>query len=78
VPGKGEYFKLKSWWRQKFGQNCDELCTLACMLADIVPHAASPERVFSMMGWYQSKRRNRLGIKTVQSMAAIKLDQQAR
>ncbi|CAK0733669.1 hypothetical protein CVIRNUC_000313 [Coccomyxa viridis] len=45
---------------------------LAVFLYDVVPHAATVERLFSLMGWYHNARRNRLGVDSTGSMTAIK------
>ena len=45
---------------------------LAIFLYDIAPHAATVKRPFSLMGWYHSARRNRLGVDSTGSMSAIK------
>jgi hAT family C-terminal dimerisation region len=70
-------FKLATWWKQRSG-DVAELKKMATLLAEIVTHSASPERVFSLMGWYHSEVRNRLCMHMVKCMAAIKMDQQAR
>jgi hAT family C-terminal dimerisation region len=73
-----EHFNLARWWRERSGQRSDELVKIGRLLADIVPHAASPERLFSMMGWLHSNRRNRLNVDTVKALATIKLEAQGR
>ena len=63
-------FQPKLWW-----QGIDPRLTivqLAVFLYEIVPHAATVERLFSLMGWYHSDRRNRLGVDSTGSMTAIK------
>jgi len=47
---------------------------IAEILLAIVPHAADVERIFSMLGWFHTKTRNRLATATVQNMAKVKLD----
>ena len=46
------------------GHRCqaDYCAPLRIYIYDIVSHAATAERLFSLMGWYQSDRRNRLGV----------------
>ncbi|GAQ83560.1 hypothetical protein KFL_001530030 [Klebsormidium nitens] len=39
---------------------------------DITPHAGGVERVFSMMGWMQNDKRNRLRTDTLEMMAKVK------
>ncbi len=63
-------FQPKLWW-----QGIDARLTvvhLAIFLYDIVPHAATVERLFSLMGWYHSDRRNRLGVNSTGSLTSIK------
>ena len=63
-------FQPKLWW-----QGIDARLTivhLAIFLYDMVPHAATVERIFSLMGWYHSDRRNRLGVDSTGSLTAIK------
>jgi hypothetical protein len=63
-------FNPKLWW-----QGIDARLTivhLAIFLYDIVPHAATVERLFSLMGWYHSDRRNRLGVDSTGNLTAIK------
>ena len=63
-------FSAKLWW-----QGIDSsliIVHLAVFLYDVVPHAATTERLFSIMGWYHSDVRNRLGVGTTGRMSAIK------
>ena len=63
-------FQPKLWW-----QGLDPKLTivhLAVFLYDVVPHAATVQRLFSLMGWYHNARRNRLGVDSTGSMTAIK------
>jgi hypothetical protein len=72
-------FDLAGWWKLRAGQrNAAELVQIGRLLADIVPHAAGPERLFSMMGWIHSNRRNSLHSVTVKCLSAIKMDAQRR
>lgn len=41
-------------------------------ILDIVPHAASVEHTFSIMGWFQDKQSNRFKDETVKKMTTIK------
>ena len=63
-------FQPKLWW-----QGIDARLTVvhfAIFLYDMVPHAATVEHIFSLMGWYHSDRRNRLGVDSTGSLTAIK------
>ncbi len=58
--GNMSTFQPILWW-----QSIDPRLTivhLAIFLYQIVPHAAITERLFSLMGWYHTERRNRLGV----------------
>lgn len=69
----GAAFNVRDWWLAVGASRaCNELVHLALVLHDIVPHAAAPERTFSLMGWYESGNRHGLGIQTNAMMAAIK------
>jgi len=50
-----------------------QLPWLALFLLDIKPHAADPEKTFSLMGWIHSARKNQLASKTTTAMAMIKM-----
>ncbi|CAN0136755.1 unnamed protein product, partial [Phaeothamnion confervicola] len=65
---------VRAWWIQ-VGQcpGGDIISKLAIVLLDVVPHAAAPERTFSLLGWLQSERRNRMDVATVGALAAIKM-----
>jgi hypothetical protein len=52
------------------------LCLLAIILLDVVPHAAEPERVFSLAKWYQSGGRNGLSVGTMNMMMTTKIHYQ--
>lgn len=69
----GSAFSVRDWW-QALGATglCPQLVQLAIMLLDVVPHAAAPERMFSMMGWYEGCTRNKLGIQTTAMMTTIR------
>ena len=63
-------FQARQWW-----QAIDSklpIVHLAAFLLDVVPHAAATERVFSLMGWYHSKQRNRMSVQTTGRLTAIK------
>lgn len=42
-------------------------------MLDIKPHAADPEKTFSLMGWIHSKRRSQLASKTTTKLAMVKM-----
>jgi hypothetical protein len=75
----GAGFNVRNWWRAAAISGHEMLVGLAIVLLDIVPHAAEPERCFSLMGWYSSGRRARTSVKTMAMMATIKMhyEQQA-
>ncbi len=50
-----------------------QLPGLALLLQDIKPHAADPEKTFSLMGWFNSARRSRLLNTTTTNTALIKM-----
>jgi hypothetical protein len=64
------------WWLSITEQAGEELRELAINLYSIVPHGASVERLFSMLGWYNTDTRNSLQCTTVEAMAAIKMHYQ--
>ena len=76
LPYASENFSVKAWWRS-VGNAAHELVSLAVFLYDIVPHAGSTERVFSIMGWFNSPRRNRLQVASLAMMTSIRSDLQA-
>eukprot|EP00898_Chlorokybus_atmophyticus_P002936 jgi/Chlat1/3643/Chrsp238S03648 len=53
---RGEEFNVRAWWLSICQASTKELVNLAVLLLDIVPHAAAPERTFSLMGWFHSDR----------------------
>lgn len=79
VPIIPDTFKLKEWWSTMV-ESAPQLCELATFLASVAPAAAWTERLFSMLGWMQSKPRNRLAVPTLKKMATIKMfhDSEAR
>jgi hypothetical protein len=59
-----------TWWQTCYnGKNY--LQALAMKLFSIMSHSASCERVFSSLGWLFGKRRQRLHLETLESMAKI-------
>jgi hypothetical protein len=49
--------------------NC--LQQIALRLLSITPHSVMPERLFSILNWHHSKRRNRLSPFTLEAIAKI-------
>jgi hypothetical protein len=61
-----------SWWsmiRDETHNNC--LQKIALRLLSITPHSVMPERLFSVLDWQHSKRRNRLSPFTLENIAKI-------
>ena len=50
-----------------------QLPALATYIHDIKPHAADPEKTFSLMGFFHSSRRNQLLNTTTTAMTAVKM-----
>jgi hypothetical protein len=73
IPYGGSSFSTRLWWKKLPRNDCFQLQTLSIMLHSIKPHAAGPERTFSLFDWIQSKRRNKLHIEKVHQITAIKL-----
>jgi hypothetical protein len=44
---------------------------IALRLLSITPHSVMPERLFSILSWHHSKRRNRLSPFTLEAIAKI-------
>jgi hypothetical protein len=61
----------KIWWNSVDGIH-DCLQKLALLIHDITPNSAACERNFSTLGWIYGKRRLRLSISKVESMAKIR------
>lgn len=74
LPTDGELSTLKLYW-QNISKDDDQvqLPWLALLLLDIKPHAADPEKTFSLMGWIHSARRSQLASKTTIALAMIKM-----
>ena len=74
LPVDGQLATLRLWWRGILHDNPGlQLPLLALFLLDIKPHAADPEKTFSLMGWFQSKRRSRMLNRTTTNMTMIKM-----
>ncbi|EFJ42635.1 hypothetical protein VOLCADRAFT_97304 [Volvox carteri f. nagariensis] len=74
LPPNGSSFDdLRLWWLSMLPlPSADMIAQVALTILDIVPHAASMERTFSIMGWFQDKRSNRFKDETVKKMTTIK------
>lgn len=59
-----------NWW-MLINDGHNQLSRLAIKLFSVTPYSASCERIFSSLGWFFGKRRQRLDLKTLQSMAKI-------
>jgi len=59
-----------SWWLS-IKDKYKYLSELALMMFSITPHSAGCERVFSTLGWLYGKRRQRLELSKVESMALV-------
>jgi hypothetical protein len=53
-----ELYSVKTWWRI-IEQKDNFIQKLALKIFSIIPHNASCERVFSVLGWMCSKRRTK-------------------
>lgn len=67
VPG---IFSVESWWKM-IEQHDDWIREIALIINSITPHNVGCERLFSVLGWMCSKRRSRLSIDRIQSMAKL-------
>lgn len=64
---------LTVWWQQVTGTTCMLLVKIARLLAAICPHAADVERLFSIMGNYNTPRRAALLTYRLQMMSKLKV-----
>jgi hypothetical protein len=64
----------KAWWLNLGSSHtsCTELLNLAVFMCSIVPHAASAERVSSIMGWYHTPVRSQLDMDSLARVVALK------
>lgn len=64
----------KAWWLnlESSHTSCTELLNLAVFMCSIVPHAASAERVSSIMGWYHTPVRSQLDVDSLARVVALK------
>jgi hypothetical protein len=72
APCDGPDFDCKLWW-QDLSESAPKLSELACILLDIVPHAAQPERTFSNMGWNEGGQRTWLSSDSNAKLTAVKM-----
>jgi hypothetical protein len=49
-----------------------QLVTLALLLLDIVPHAAEPERLFSILRYIFTSNRNNMSVKSLKMISTVK------
>lgn len=78
VGGVGATFSCRAWWESVCSNpssrsGASVVAELACLLNDVVPHAAEPERVFSKLGWYQGGKSSRLSSAVAAQKATIKM-----
>ncbi len=74
MPPDGELGTLKLYWKTIAATDFSvQLPQLALLFLDIKPHAADPEKTVSLMGWYDSARRNQLLSRTTTAMTTIKM-----
>ena len=68
----------KAWWLDLAANSTEvkEISELAVMLFDIVPHAASYDRIASLLGWYHTPVRSQLDPNTLAKVVAVKSDLQ--
>ena len=64
----------KAWWQSLAANNADlaEIASLGGFMCDMAPHAASAERVSSLMGWYHTPVVSSLNAETVAMVVAVK------
>lgn len=64
----------KAWWQSLAANHADlaEMVGLAVFMCDLAPHAASVERVSSLMGWYYTPVVSSLATETVAMVVALK------
>src|SRR6266511_5873935 len=63
--------KTLTWWNL-IENKYENLQLLAKKIFSIVPHSASCERVFSALGWFYGKKRQRLSINNLESIFKIR------
>lgn len=68
----GDPFDLKAWWLSLRTAATTEIADLGVLLGHLTPHAADVERMFSMVGWMDAPRRNRLAVGSLNMLAVVK------
>jgi hypothetical protein len=63
---------LRAHWSALNGEGTAMAVNLALLMLDIVPHAAEPERLFSMLRWFHGRLRTCLTVDNTSQMAVIK------
>lgn len=67
-------FSARMWWQTiRNNAAAADLAELVLVLVEVVPHAATPECVFSTMGWYEGSKSNRLSVGINAQKTAIKM-----
>jgi predicted ribosome quality control (RQC) complex YloA/Tae2 family protein len=66
----GSTFSVDSWWKM-IEQRDNWIQKIALIVNSITPHNVGCERVFSVLGWMCSKRRSRLSIDRMNSLAKL-------
>lgn len=62
----------QTWWKQIPDEHV-WLKFVALKVLEIVPHAADVERLFSMMGWFNSDRRARMSNEVLEQLSKVKM-----
>ena len=64
----------KAWWQSLAAQHADvaELASLGIFMSDLAAHAASVDRVSSLMGWYHTPVVSSLSTETLAMVVALK------
>jgi hypothetical protein len=68
----GMTFSVQEWWKLVCGDpEVNFLAKFALKLFTVKPHAAGPERVFSLFDWHQAKRRGHLHMAKISTATII-------
>ncbi|CAJ0746267.1 12776_t:CDS:2, partial [Entrophospora sp. SA101] len=63
---------VRNWWNScELRRNEDFIRVLALKLAAITPHNGACECIFSILSWYTGKRRTKINVARLESMAKI-------
>jgi hypothetical protein len=69
----GTEFDPLAWWLNKCETHgVAELARVAVLFFSVPASSAAPERLFSLLDWFQAKRRNGIRLKTMEMMATVK------